>query len=46
MTLPELDWELDGISVFAIFSYGISVLGTPQSPPHDCVFTTQKYNKL
>ena len=23
-----------GISVFAIFSYGIAVLGTPQCPPH------------
>ena len=22
-----------GISVFAIFSYGVAVLGTPQSPP-------------
>ena len=30
-------WYLDdfrrGISVFAIFSYGIAVLGTPQCPP-------------
>ena len=26
-----------GISVFANFSYGIAVLGTPQCPPHDCV---------
>ena len=24
-----------GISVFAIFSYGIAVLGTPQCPPHN-----------
>ena len=24
-----------GISVFAIFSYSIAVLGTPQCPPHN-----------
>ena len=26
-----------GISVFAIFSYGIAVLGTPQCPPPSCI---------
>ena len=37
-----LDDYLRGISVFAIFSYGIAVLGTPQCPPP--FFYSQKYN--
>ena len=31
-----------GISVFAIFSYGIAVLGTPQCPPHSSVTLRQE----
>ena len=33
MRYRYLDDFRRGISVFAIFSYGISVLGTPQCPP-------------
>ena len=33
MRYRYLDDFRRGISVFAIFSYGIAVLGTPQSPP-------------
>ena len=32
-----------GISVFAIFSYGIAVLGTPQCPPlYSAIFQNTK----
>ena len=34
MRYRYLDDFRRGISVFAIFSYGIAVLGTPQCPPH------------
>ena len=34
MRYRYLDNFRRGISVFAIFSYGITVLGTPQCPPH------------
>ena len=38
-----------GISVFAIFSYGIAVLGTPQCPPQQiipfCFVTLRQDNK-
>ena len=33
MRYQYLDDFRHGISVFAIFSYGIAVLGTPQCPP-------------
>ena len=33
MRYRYLDDFRRGISVFAIFSYGIAVLGTPQCPP-------------
>ena len=33
MRYRYLDDFRHGISVFAIFSYGIAVLGTPQCPP-------------
>ena len=33
MRYRYLDDFRGGISVFAIFSYGIAVLGTPQCPP-------------
>ena len=33
MRYRYLDGFRSGISVFAIFSYGIAVLGTPQCPP-------------
>ena len=33
MQYRYLDDFRRGISVFAIFSYGIAVLGTPQCPP-------------
>ena len=35
MRYRYLDDFRRGISVFAIFSYGIAVLGTPQCPPQD-----------
>ena len=40
-----------GISVFAIFSYGIAVLGTPQCPPpdvqrEDCCFKWENHKIL
>ena len=35
MRYRYLDDFRRGISVFAIFSYGIAVLGTPQCPPLD-----------
>ena len=35
MRYRYLDYFRRGISVFAIFSYGITVLGTPQCPPHN-----------
>ena len=42
MRYRYLDDFRRGISVFAIFSYGIAVLGTPQCPPrlalHDFIF--------
>ena len=34
MRYRYLDDFRGGTSVFAIFSYGIAVLGTPQCPPH------------
>ena len=34
MRYRYLDDFRRGISVFAIFPYGIAVLGTPQCPPH------------
>ena len=34
MRYRYLDDFRRGISVFAIFSHGIAVLGTPQCPPH------------
>ena len=37
MRYRYLDDFRRGISVFAIFSYGIAVLGTPQCPPPECV---------
>ena len=45
MRYRYLDDFQHSISVFAIFSYVIAVLGTPQCPPlvyiytHDCNFT-------
>ena len=36
MLYRYLDDFRRGISVFAIFSYGIAVLGTPQCPPPCC----------
>ena len=49
MRYRYLDDFRRGISVFAIFAYGIAVLGTPQCPPHltiqqilyDCEATAQ-----
>ena len=43
MRYRYLDDFRRGISVFAIFSYGIAVLGTPQCPPQEekCKKTTQ-----
>ena len=35
MRYRYLDDLRRGISVFAIFSYGIAVLGTPQCPPQE-----------
>ena len=35
MRYRYLDDFRRGISVFAIFSYGIAVLGTPQCPPRE-----------
>ena len=37
MRYRYLDDFRRGISVFAIFSYGIAVLGTPQCPPHQTI---------
>ena len=37
MRYRYLDDFRRGISVFAIFSYGIAVLGTPQCPPPTCI---------
>ena len=37
MRYRYLDNFRRGISVFAIFSYGITVLGTPQCPPQVAV---------
>ena len=37
MRYRYLDDFRRGISVFAIFSYGIAVLGTPQCPPPSTV---------
>ena len=38
MRYRYLDDFRRGISVFAIFSYGIAVLGTPQCPPRCAYF--------
>ena len=38
MRYRYLDDFRRGISVFAIFSYGIAVLGTPQCPPRYMYF--------
>ena len=35
-----------GISVFAIFSYGIAVLGTPQMSPSVVIASIQVFHKL
>ena len=42
MRYRYLDDFRRGISVFAIFSYGIAVLGTPQCPPLHRLITTKK----
>ena len=42
MRCRYLDDFRRGISVFAIFSYGIAVLGTPQCPPLSDKITTSK----
>ena len=48
MRYRYLDDFRRGISVFAIFSYGIAVLGTPQCPPPSeklqSSFTTDLYH--
>ena len=41
MRYRYLDVFRRGISVFAIFSYGIAVLGTPQCPPLQMVDVSQ-----
>ena len=41
MRYRYLDDFRRGISVFAIFSYGIAVLGTPQCPPPDVTTRTK-----
>ena len=42
MRYRYLDDFRRGISVFAIFSYGIAVLGTPQCPPPLANLNTQE----
>ena len=47
MRYRYLDDFRRGISVFAIFSYGIAVLGTPQCPPPSVDFLiTSKTQQL
>ena len=41
MRYRYLDDFRRGISVFAIFCYGIAVLGTPQCPPLFCIVQLQ-----
>ena len=41
MRYRYLDDFRRGISVFAIFSYGIAVLGTPQCPPQYVLPSTE-----
>ena len=44
MRYRYLDDFRRGISVFAIFSYGIAVLGTPQCPPqHGLWFEVKQF---
>ena len=45
MRYRYLDDFRRGISVFAIFSYGIAVLGTPQCPPQHC-FVSEVFLEL
>ena len=46
MRYRYLDDFRRGISVFAIFSYGIAVLGTPKCPPQWVIASIQVFHKL
>ena len=46
MRYRYLDDFRRGISVFAIFSYGIAVLGTPQCPPQYRKHKDEKQNSV
>ena len=46
MRYRYLDDFRRGISVFAIFSYGIAVLGTPQCPPHIMMNYRKAYQEV
>ena len=46
MRYRYLDDFRRGISVFAIFSHGIAVLGTPQCPPHTVYLLLRDANFL
>ena len=46
MRYRYLDDFRRGISVFAIFSYGIAVLGTPQCPPLDSFLIRKRAGKF
>ena len=45
MRYRYLDDFRRGISVFAIFSYGIAVLGTPQCPPLGSIRLASSYDQ-
>ena len=46
MRYRYLDDFRRGISVFAIFSYGIAVLGTPQCPPQTERLYRSRHDKV